>query len=111
MVSVEGAVAVVFITAPRGKGEEIAQKLLEKRLAACINIAPVKSLYWWKGSIEKDEEELLVVKTSMRRLEELVEYVKKVHPYEVPEVIALPVVACLGSYCSWAREETKAKQA
>ena len=107
MAGIEGAVVVVFITAPRGKGEEIARKLLEKRLAACVNIAPVSSLYWWKGSIERDDEELLVVKTSMKRLEELIGYVKEIHPYEVPEVIALPVVACLGSYCSWAREETK----
>ena len=107
MAGVEGAVVMVLITAPRGKGEEISRKLLEKRLAACVNIAPVSSLYWWKGSIERDDEELLVVKTSMKRLEELITYVKEIHPYEVPEVIALPVVACLGSYCSWAREETK----
>ncbi len=105
----EGGVLVVFITAPRGKGREIARRLLEERLAACVNIAPVSSMYWWEGRIEEDEEELLIVKTSMERLGELVEAVKRVHPYSVPEVLALPVAACLGSYCRWARGETRRK--
>jgi periplasmic divalent cation tolerance protein len=102
-----GGVAVVFITAPRGKGEEIARRILEERLAACVNVAPVASLYWWKGSLERDDEDLLIVKTSMAKLGRLIERVKEMHPYEVPEIVALPVVACLGSYCSWVREETR----
>ena len=104
---VEGGVVVVFITAPRGKGREIARRLLEERLAACVNIAPVESMYWWEGRIEEDSEELLVVKTSVDRLGELVERVREIHPYTVPEILALPVVACYGEYCGWVRRETR----
>ncbi len=103
---IEGGLVVAFITAPHEKGREIAKVLLEKRLVACVNIASVKSMYWWKGKIEDDHEDLLVVKTTMTRVKELIEEVKKVHPYTVPEVVVLPVVACLGDYCKWAREET-----
>ncbi len=102
----ESGVVVVLVTAPRGKGKEIARSILEKRLAACVNVGSVESLYWWKGSIEEDKEDLLVIKTSVSRLEELVEEIKRVHPYEVPEILALPVVACLGEYCDWVRKET-----
>ncbi len=102
----ESGVVVVLVTAPRGKGKEIARSILEKRLAACVNVGSVESLYWWKGKIEEDKEDLLVIKTSVSRLEELVEEIKRVHPYEVPEILALPVVACLGEYCDWVRKET-----
>ena len=102
----ESGVVVVLVTAPRGRGKEIARSILEKRLAACVNVGSVESLYWWKGSIEEDKEDLLVIKTSVSRLEELVEEIKRVHPYEVPEILALPVVACLSEYCDWVRKET-----
>ncbi|KSW12610.1 cation tolerance protein CutA [Pyrodictium occultum] len=103
----ESGLVVVFVTAPRGKGAEIARRLLGERLAACVNVGSVRSMYWWEGRIEEDEEELLVIKTTVSRLEELIERVKEIHPYSVPEVIALPVIACLGDYCRWARSETK----
>ncbi len=102
----ESGVVVVLVTAPQGRGKEIARSILEKRLAACVNVGSVESLYWWKGNIEEDKEDLLVIKTSVSRLEELVEEIKRVHPYEVPEILALPVVACLGEYCDWVRKET-----
>ena len=102
----ESGVVVVLVTAPRGRGKEIARSILEKRLAACVNVGSVESLYWWKGKIEEDKENLLVIKTSISRLEELVEEIKRVHPYEVPEILALPVVACLDEYCDWVRKET-----
>ncbi len=103
----ESGVVVVFVTAPRGKGEELARRILEERLAACVNIAPVKSLYWWQGKIESDNEDLLVIKTSMLRLEELIKRVRELHPYEIPEILALPVVACLSDYCGWVRSEAR----
>ncbi|ABM80863.1 divalent-cation tolerance protein CutA [Hyperthermus butylicus] len=103
---IEGGVVVVYITTPRGKGKEIAQKLLEERLAACINITPVESGYWWQGKIENDQEDLLIVKTSMDKLPKLIEKVKEIHPYQVPEIVAVPVVACYAEYCRWVREET-----
>jgi len=104
---VEGGVVVVFITAPRGKGEDIARELLERRLVACANVTEVRSLYWWRGKIEGDNEDLIVAKTTASRLEDLINAIKEIHPYEVPEVIALPVLACNEDYCRWVREETK----
>jgi len=63
-------------------------------------------VYWWQGKVEEDREDLLVVKTSAERMGELVRRVREIHPYEVPEIVALPVAACLGDYCKWVREET-----
>ena len=101
-------VYVIFITAPSGKGEELARRLVEERLAACVNVVRgVRSIYWWRGKVEVDEEDLLVVKTSADALERLVKRVKEIHPYEVPEVIALPVEHGLPEYLAWVVEETR----
>ncbi len=93
---------VVLITTPEHKGQEIADYIIENKLGACVNVVPrVNSVYWWKGNIEKDSEALLVVKTSAEKLKELIERVKEVHPYTVPEIIALPIVAGNEDYLSW----------
>lgn len=95
---------IVFITVPSEEaGRQIADMLLEKKLAACVNaISPVNSLYTWKGEIVEDEEVLLVVKARADGFEErLIPAVRAVHPYEVPEIIALPIVMGLGSYLEW----------
>ncbi len=105
----EGGVFVVLVTAPRGRGQEIARRLLEERLVACVNVVPARSMYWWRGRIEEDDEDLLVAKTSAEALPRLIERIKSVHPYEVPELLALPVAACLGEYCRWVREETRGR--
>jgi periplasmic divalent cation tolerance protein len=107
LAEIEGGIVVAFITAPKGKGREIGRKLVEARVAACINVSSVSSIYWWKGKIEEDEEELLIVKTTAGKVEELVKKVRQIHPYEVPEIIILPVVACLAPYCQWVRSETR----
>jgi len=99
---------VVLITAPKKDAEKIARHLLERRVAACVNIADVKSLYWWEGKIEEDEEALLIVKTSTDKLNDLVKEVRAVHPYQVPEVIALPIVGGYKEYLSWVERETHA---
>jgi periplasmic divalent cation tolerance protein len=103
----EGGIYVVFITAPRGKGRELARRLVEERLAACINVAEVSSIYWWEGKVEEDNEDLLIVKTTAENIAKLIERVKQIHPYQVPEVIAVPVAACLQDYCEWVRKEAK----
>lgn len=96
---------VVLITTPVDKGGEIARFIVEKKLGACVNIVPeVRSLYWWKGNIEDDRENLLVVKTSADKFPKLVEEVKKVHPYTVPEIIALPIAEGNGDYLNWIDE-------
>jgi periplasmic divalent cation tolerance protein len=99
---------VVFITTPAGEGERIASLIVEKKLGACVNVVKdISSLYWWKGNIEKDSESLLVVKTSLEKLPQLTEEVKKVHPYTVPEIIALPIIGGNEDYLNWIDESLK----
>jgi periplasmic divalent cation tolerance protein len=103
---------VVLITAPtKEAGRQIAGALLERRLAACVNILPpANSLYVWEGVIHDDEEVLLIVKTRADLLEEgLIPAVQSIHPYEVPEIIALPILGGLGSYLKWIGEVTGEK--
>ena len=97
---------VVFCTTPTERADDIASSLVTARLAACVNIVPtIQSVYRWKGAIEKDEESLLVIKTTAARLTEVIEHVVRVHPYEVPEVIALPIDDGLPAYLSWLRDQ------
>jgi len=100
---------VVLITAPSPEvGEQIAAALLEQKLAACVNILPaVQSIYTWQGTVQNDREVLLVVKSRAALFaERLVPAVKAVHPYEVPEIIALPILMGSQSYLDWIAAET-----
>ncbi|NPB08121.1 MAG: divalent-cation tolerance protein CutA [Aquificae bacterium] len=99
---------VVLITVPVDRGEELADFIVKNKLGACVNLVrEVHSLYWWKGNIEKDRESLLVVKTSADRFQELLSRVREVHPYTVPEIIALPIVAGNPDYLSWIDDSLK----
>ncbi|MBI2058430.1 MAG: divalent-cation tolerance protein CutA [Nitrospirae bacterium] len=100
---------VVLITAPPGEAADtISRKILEDKLAACVNQIPqIRSLYGWEGKINDDSEVLLVVKTTRSHFQKLVHVVKSVHPYEVPEIIALPVVDGSDSYLKWIAEATR----
>jgi len=82
--------------------EGIARDVVEKGLAACVNIVPeIRSIYSWKGKIESDTECLLVIKTTSERFEALRETIVARHPYEVPEVIALPIETGHAPYLDW----------
>jgi periplasmic divalent cation tolerance protein len=101
---------IVLITVPsREVGEQVARHLLDQRLAACVNFIPaVYSLYIGQGEVKADDELLLVVKTRADLFEEqLVPAVKVVHPYKVPEIIALPVVMGSRGYLDWIEESTQ----
>jgi len=102
-------IVVVFITA--GTGEQartIGQALLERRAAACVNIAPsITSIFWWQEVLETDQEHLLIVKTRTSKMEDVVRLVQETHTYEVPEVIALPVIGGNQEYLEWIGEEVK----
>ena len=103
------SIRIVFITAPDlDTAESIAKALLEKRLAACVNIIPgLRSIYHWEGKIEDDQEILLMIKTRAELIEkQLTPLVQKLHPYQVPEIIALPVVGGGQSYLDWILSET-----
>ncbi len=101
---------VVLITVPR---EEVAIKiatiLLEEKAAACVNIVPgVRSLYTWQGKVSDDQELLLICKSRVELFEtRLVPAVKSVHPYELPEIVALPIVAGSPEYLDWIDESTR----
>jgi len=99
---------VVFITAPVEAGNDLAEFIVKNKLGACVNlISEVSSTYWWQGNIEHDREVLLVVKTNKEKFPELVKKVKKIHPYTVPEIIALPIVDGNGDYLKWIDESLK----
>ena len=101
------SLAVVLVTAPRGKAAELARRLLEERLAACVNVVgPVRSMYWWQGRIEDEQEELMLIKTKKCLLPALKEKIVELHPYTVPEIIALEPIDVLKRYLEWAKAET-----
>jgi periplasmic divalent cation tolerance protein len=98
---------VIFITAPAGEGAHtIANMLLHHRKVACVNILPhVSSLFWWNGTIDTAEESLIVAKTTASRIDDVVLLVKAAHGYDIPEVIAMPVVGGNHDYLEWIDRE------
>jgi periplasmic divalent cation tolerance protein len=104
---------LVLVTSGSVKeARRIAEELVRKRLAACVNVAlsPVSSVYRWKGKVESAKEYLLLIKTSRKRLGPLEKAIRKLHSYEVPEVIALPIVAGSKRYLRWLEESVSASQ-
>jgi periplasmic divalent cation tolerance protein len=91
------------------EGRRIARRVVSKRLAACVNIilSPAESFYTWKGKLEKAREYLLVMKTTARCLSELEKEVKRLHSYDLPEFIALPIAAGSNGYLSWLQDCVK----
>ena len=94
---------VVFSTAASAEeAEKIARSLVEARLAACVNVIPeIRSFYRWQGKTEESAEWLLVIKSSRERFDALRAAVEKLHSYDVPEVIALPVIEGARNYLNW----------
>ena len=103
---------VVLITAPSAEvAEKISNTLLENKLAACVNIVPsINSLYIWEGEINNDEEVLLIIKTRYELFDDtFIKTIKEQHPYDVPEIIALPIVIGSEDYLQWITNVTKKK--
>ena len=98
---------VILITASMDEeAEKIANRLLTQRKAACVNIIPkVRSLFWWKGELDSADEAVLIVKSKASLIDEIVSLVKEAHSYEVPEVIALPLIGGNPDYLSWMSDE------
>ena len=108
------AKAVVVLTAcpSASVARRLAENLLRRRLAACINIIPgVKSFFWWQGKIDRCSEWLLVIKTEKRILGQLSKAIRKEHPYETPEIIALAVDFGDKKYLHWIRDSVVSKSA
>lgn len=96
------AALLVFITCPPEQAEALAAALVEARVAACVNLLPnIRSVYRWQGAVERAEETLLIAKTSAERYPALAAEVSARHPYEVPEIMAIPVTHGLPAYLQW----------
>lgn len=95
---------VILCTAPdEATAEKLGRGLVEARLAACVNAIPgAKSFYRWKGKIESDSEVQLLIKTRPDHFDEIVRWLEEHHPYEVPEIVALPAERVSGPYLQWA---------
>jgi periplasmic divalent cation tolerance protein len=95
-------IVIIVTTANKSEAEKIAHSLLDERLVACANIiGPANSLFWWHGKIENAEEYMLLMKTRSEMFEKLAEKVKALHSYEVPEIIAIPIVKGFKPYLEW----------
>lgn len=100
----------IYVTAADpDQARNLADALLERRLIACANVFPgMRSLYRWRGDTVEDDEVAMILKTSADRLDEALEAVGRLHPYEVPCAVAWPVDAGLPAYLDWVRDETRA---
>ena len=105
----ESQVLLVLTNLPdRSSAEGLADRLVAERFAACINIlAPCRSVYRWRGEVQHDEEHPMLIKTTRARYPALEAAIRAGHPYEVPEIIGVPVAAGLPAYLEWVEAETR----
>jgi periplasmic divalent cation tolerance protein len=97
-----GNIVVLITTGSEEEAHKIAKLLIKQRKAACVNIIPkVDSFFWWQGKPDSAQESLLVVKTKASKLEKIIPIVKEAHSYEVPEIIALPIIGGDKDYLQW----------
>jgi len=99
---------VLTTVSSEDEGRAIAQKIVEDRLAACVSeLSAVRSFYWWEDRMNDEQEFILIIKTRTSLFKEVEEKIKTLHSYEVPEIIALPVLAGSEDYLEWIRQSTK----
>ena len=104
--SMSPGIIVVLSTAPADKSEILARMLIDTRVVACVNVVPVHSYYRWNGGLCSEPEHLLIAKTTGEKADEVIAAIKAHHPYEVPEIIALPVSNGYLPYLEWVHQET-----
>lgn len=103
----DGVYSIVMVTCPAKLAEKIAREVLSRRVAACVNVVSrVRSLYRWKGEVQTSSESLLLMKTRTTLVGSLEVVVKGLHPYEVPEIITLPIARGNPDYLNWIADET-----
>lgn len=101
-------IQVSTTTEKKDDAEMIAREVVERRLAACAQVVgPIGSTYWWKEKIEETQEWLCIMKSRNALYHELEKAIKGIHPYEVPEIVALPIVAGSEDYLDWLNQEVK----
>jgi len=103
-----GKIVIFITTSTEEEARKISESLLSQRKAACINILPkVDSSFWWQGKLDSAQESLLIIKTKASLLSEIIALVKEVHSYEVPEIIALPIIGGNEDYLNWIDAEVR----
>ena len=99
---------MAYVTAPdAGSARRIARAVLERRLAACANLVPIDSIYWWRGSLERAKEVLLILKTRRALLPRLMAAIRAAHPYETPCIVTYPMDEGFPPYLAWIDRETR----
>ena len=100
---------VIYITTSSAtEAKKIGRVLVEEKLAACSNIiSPIRSIYSWQGKICDDKEALMILKTKKELFKQIIKRVEELHSYDVPEIIAIPIIDGSSKYLSWINEETK----
>ena len=92
---------IILCTATPGDSEKISKVLLEERLAACVNVSPVKSYYIWEGKLSEDDEELMIIKTTQEAAQNVKARILELHSYKLPEIIIIPIVGGEERYLQW----------
>lgn len=95
---------VILCTAAPAEADLIARALVEERLAACVNMAAIRSCYRWEGKVAEDREELMIIKTEQRMVDKLMKRLPQLHSYKIPEIIVLPILEGHGPYLDWISE-------
>lgn len=104
----EGFTVILSTIDDKRKAEEIAERLVGEKLAACINVVgPINSVYWWQGKVEKAEEYLMIIKTTKELRTELMKRLKELHTYQVPEIISIDITDGYKDYLNWILESVK----
>ena len=98
----ESGYCMVITTAPeRDEAEKLARGILENRLAACVQLSDIRSFFFWDAVIQQDDEVSLFIKTTTKRYAALESYIREYHPYDVPEIIQLPIIGGSPEYLAW----------
>ncbi|MBD2232922.1 divalent-cation tolerance protein CutA [Phormidium tenue] len=102
------SLGVVLVTAgSEAEAESLARYLIEARLAACVSVLPIRSVYRWQGNIHAEPEWQLIIKADLSQFDAIAQIITQHHSYEVPEIIALPIVAGLPDYLSWLQAQVQ----
>lgn len=102
---------IVLVTAGSvPEAEAIATSLVNSRLAACVNLVPIQSIYTWQGKLHQEQEWQLLIKTDLSQFQTIAAKIRELHSYEVPEIIAIPIVAGSQPYLNWISEQVQPKE-
>jgi periplasmic divalent cation tolerance protein len=102
----EASCVSLTTTGSREEAQRIAETLVSRRLAACVQIAGISSTYRWKGKVTSEPEHLLLIKTASRLYKDIESAIQELHSYEIPEIVQLPIEQGLGRYLAWIEEST-----